>query len=115
MIYSASRRGVKTENFYTAAFDPSRRKDRLLIDTVHSTRKVIFQKVFFLHIGAALPPANETRRFFIDHRPLKEKKKSCVDGVETRIGLTVERAAGNLETRSRIQDRNQRGLRIKSQ
>ena len=56
--------------------------------------------VFFPPIGAALP-ANETRRFFIDHGPLKEKKKSCVDGVETRIGLTVERAAGNLEESAR--------------
>ena len=76
--------------------------------------RLFYKKYFSLHIRAALP-ANETRRFFIDHRPLKEKKKSCVDGVETRIGLTVERAAGNLETRSRIQDLNQHGLRIKSQ
>ena len=73
--------------------------------------RLFYKKYFSLHIGDALP-ANETRRFFIDHRPLKEKK-SCVDGVETRIGLTVERGAGNLETRSRIQDR--RGLRIRSQ
>ena len=112
LIYSASRRRVKSWKFLHRCLWPIKKKGQAADRYSTLGCEGHFTKKYFsLHIRAALP-ANETRRFFIDHRPLKEKK-SCVDGVETRIGLTVERGAGNLETRSRIQDR--RGLRIRSQ